>query len=582
MSIRDDEGHDRDEADLDLLFSDENYVNEIINGPDTGGQRLRLLSDQNPWHNSGAVPATLAPSTERPLARVLWTRMLDDGLLRWNVILGPRRVGKTTVLYQTVARLLGAGIERHRIWWLRLDHPLFMDVPLGEIVQSMIAFSALQEFVDLTLPEERDALAEALGSHEGPLDEHMLARAAPRTLAQLPKLKGISMEWPIFLFLDEVTYADDWDLWLKTFHDERWPVRIAATSSASAALRRRRQDSGVGRWREISLAPCLVTEAMQFVAPLTEQSCHEIPPEASLADELSRLDEGTTSAFASSEAARMLMLVGGFPELLLHAGQVRLPHGHDLAADNPPFVDALVAAQLSLREDSVERAVYKDIPQAFQIDNPMMLERLLYVLAGQVAQLLSPSNIAADLGLAEATIERYLAYLEAAFIVFTLPNYAGSEAKVQRRGRKIYFVDSAVRSAVLQRGLAPLRFPGEAGHLIENMAASTLHSLATQAGARLYHWREGRDEVDLVYDDLRAPLAFEITSSALHDLSGLRALIRRHGRFAGSAYLVGRDLPVTHPTDASDGIGTLPWDVYLTTVSRLAESAMMTRLGETG
>ncbi|WP_419551969.1 ATP-binding protein [Candidatus Poriferisodalis sp.] len=540
MSIRDDDGNDRDEADLDLLFGDENYVNEIINGPDTGGQRLRLLSDQNPWHNSGAVPATLAPSTERPLARVLWTKMLDDGLLRWNVILGPRRVGKTTVLYQTVARLLAAGIERHRIWWLRLDHPLFMDVPLGEIVQSMIAF------------------------------------------ARSSSAQEVSPERPIFVFLDEVTYADDWDLWLKTFHDERWPIRIAATSSASAALRRRRQDSGVGRWREISLAPCLVTEAMQFVAPLTEQSRHEIPPETSLADELRRLDEGTTSDFASSEAARMLMLVGGFPELLLHAAQVRLPKGQGLAADNPPFIDALVAAQLSLREDSVERAVYKDIPQAFQIDNPMMLERLLYVLAGQVAQLLSPSNIAADLRLAEATIERYLAYLEAAFIVFTLPNYAGSEAKVQRRGRKIYFVDSAVRSAVLQRGLAPLQHPGEAGHLIENMAAATLHALATQAGARLYHWREGRDEADLVYDDLRAPLAFEITSSALHDLSGLRALIRRHGRFAGNAYLVGRDLPVTHPTESSEGIGTLPWDIYLTTVSRLAESAMMTRLGETG
>ena len=582
MSIPDDNGNGSDEFDLDALFSDEDFVNEIINGPDAGGQRLRLLSDQNPWHRTGAVPAALAPPTERPLARVLWRSMLADGLLRWHVILGPRRVGKTTVLYQTVARLLAAGIERDRIWWLRLDHPLLMDVPLGEIVQSMIAFSALQQFVDLVSPEERDALAEALASQEDPLDEQLVARAAPLTHSKLPELKGTSLERPIFLFLDEVTYADDWDLWLKTFHDERWPIRLAATSSASAALRRRRQDSGVGRWREISLAPCLVSEAMQFLGPPTEQGRDEVPPGTSLADELRQLDEGTASDSDSAEAARMLMLVGGFPELLLHAEQARLPPEHRQIADNPGLVDAVVAAQLSLREDSVERAVYKDIPQAFQIDNPMMLERLLYVLAGQVAQVLSPSNIASDLGLAEATIERYLAYLEAAFIVFALPNYAGSEAKVQRRGRKIYFTDSAVRSAVLQRGLAPLRYPGESGHLVENMAASTLYSLATQAGARLYHWREGRNEVDLVYDDLQGPLAFEITSSALHDLSGLRALIHRHGRFAGNAYLVGRDLPVAHPTSRPDGIGTLPWDSYLTTVSRLAESAMMTRLGATG
>lgn len=579
MSIRDDDGNGTDEVDLDLLFSDENYINEIINGPDAGGQRLRLLSDQNPWHSRGVVPATLAPPTERPLARVLWRSMLADGLLRWHVILGPRRVGKTTVLYQTVARLLAAGIERHRVWWLRLDHPLFMDVPLGEVVQSMIAFSALQEFVDLVSPEERDAIAEALGSQVGPLDEHLIARVAPQTHARRSEFKGISTKRPIFLFLDEVTYADDWDLWLKTFHDERWPVRIAATSSASASLRRRRQDSGVGRWREISLVPCLVSEAMELVASADQQPKHQVSLGVSLADELDQLDEQAHSDPAVSETISRLMLVGGFPELLLHAKQVSLPSRHDPSVASAPFTDALIAAQQSLREDSVERAVYKDLPQAFQIDNPMMLERLLYVLAGQVAQLLSPSNIAADLRLSEATIERYLAYLEAAFIVFTLPNYAGSEAKVQRRGRKVYFMDSAVRSAVLQRGLAPLLYPAEAGHLTENMAASTLHSLATQSGVRLYHWREKRDEVDLIYDDPRSPLAFEIAAGALHDVSGLRALITRHERFRNRAFLVGPDLAVAHPSDDKGGIGTLPLDLFLLVTAQLAEASMMTRLG---
>ena len=378
MAVQDDDG---DIDDFGLAFGDGNDRSEIISGTDPVSQRLRFLSDQNPWHHSGSVPTTLAPQTERPLARILWRKMLDDGLLRWHIVLGPRRVGKTTVLYQTVAHLLDAGIERHRIWWLRLDHPLLVDVALADVVRSVIA----------SVPD-------------------------------------VSPERPIFLFLDEVTYADDWDLWLKTFHDERWPVRIAATSSASAALRKRRQDSGVGRWREISLAPCLVSEAMQLVATPPQQPQHEVPLGTSLADQLHRLEEGTTSSLASSEAARLLMLVGGFPELLLHAGQARVPPEYGPLADDSPFTEALVAAQLSLREDAVERAVYKDIPQAFQIDNPMMLERLLYVLAGQVAQLLSSSNIAADLRLAEATVERYLAYLEAAFIVFTLPNYAGSEA----------------------------------------------------------------------------------------------------------------------------------------------------------
>ena len=550
MTVQDDDGQGSGTDDLDAVFGDESRRREVVDGPDAGGQRLGLLSDQNPWHRSGTVPTALAPSTERPLARLLWRRMLADGLLRWHVIVGPRRVGKTTVLYQTVARLLGAGIEPGRIWWMRLDHPLLMDAALGDLVRSVIA----------SVPE-------------------------------------VSPMRPVFLFLDEVTYADDWDLWLKTFHDERWPVRIAATSSASAALRRRRQDSGLGRWSEISLAPCLLSEAAELIARPAPQPAHpvaqptsepaapaagparRVPGPVSLAEELHRLEDGSRPEPSVSETRRLLMLVGGFPELLTQSAGWSLPDEHD--ASQGDSTGDLIAAQQSLREDSVERAVYKDIPQAFQIDNPMMLERLMYLLAGQAAPLLSPSNIAKDLRLSEATIERYLAYLEAAFIVFTLPNYAGSEAKVQRRGRKLYFVDSAVRSAVLQRGVAPLLHPGETGHLIENMAAAALHALASQAGVRLHHWREGRDEVDLIYGEPSAPLAFEVSSGSLHDLSGLKALIRRSDRFGDHAYLVAPGLPVAHPTDTAEGIGTLPLDTFLMTVGRLTEAALTARMGST-
>jgi hypothetical protein len=43
-----------------------------------------------------------------------------------------------------------------------------------------------------------------------------------------------------------------------------------------------------------------------------------------------------------------------------------------------------------LRNDAVERAVYQDIPQSFGVGNPMMLERLLYILAAQITGVLSP------------------------------------------------------------------------------------------------------------------------------------------------------------------------------------------------
>jgi predicted AAA+ superfamily ATPase len=240
----------------------------------------------------------------------------------------------------------------------------------------------------------------------------------------------------------------------------------------------------------------------------------------------------------------------------------------------------LLSSQQLLRSDAVERAVYKDIPQSFGVDNPMMLERLLYVLAGQVAGVLSPTRVCQELdGLSQPTFDRYLSYLERAFLVFTLPNYSGRETNVQKRGRKLYFVDGAVRNAALQRGLAPLDDPAEMGVLLENLVAATLHTLATQAGLRLFHWREGRTEVDLVVDDPNGPLAFEVATSPRHPRTGLRALMARHPRFRGGCYIVAPRARVELPSASPDDIGTLPLDLFLIACGRHAEAALLARLG---
>ena len=101
----------------------------------------RVYSEQNPWWSSGTVPNALAPPTERSLARVLWKRLIVDEPRRHQVILGPRRVGKTTVLYQTVRRLINNGIDPGRIRWLRMDHPLLLEASLGDLVQGVLGTS---------------------------------------------------------------------------------------------------------------------------------------------------------------------------------------------------------------------------------------------------------------------------------------------------------------------------------------------------------------------------------------------------------------------------------------------------------
>lgn len=415
-------------------------------------------------------------------------------------------------MYQVVRRLLAASVPPRSLWWLRLDHPILMQVPLEALVRPAL-----------------DAMA-------------------------------ATAENPLYLFLDELTYGADWDLWLKTFFDEQWPVRVAGTSSSAAALRERHTESGVGRWEEQYLAPYLFSEYLELA---------EAGIEVELADTLA----GTLEALARRGAAgveltrhrQRFLLTGGFPELLIDAG-------------NADDETRLLRSQRVLRNDSVERAIYKDIPQSFGVDDPLMLERLLYTLGGQLTGVLSPSSICATLGgLSQPTFDRYLAYLERAFLIFTLPNYSGNEATVQRRGRKLYFVDGAVRNAALQRGTAPLTDPREMGLLLENAAASHLHALSHQSQVRLYHWRDQRDEVDLVYDDPHRPLAFEIGRSPEHARRGLLAFAQRHPRFADGLWLIAPDLPAQPPGPGVE-IGTLSLELFLAAVGSQAAAALEQRL----
>lgn len=476
---------------------------------------LAAINNQNPWHAIERVPEELSPATRRPLADILWQILLRPPLRRHQVIIGPRRVGKTTVMHQTVQQLLSRGVAANKLWWLRLDHPLLLGTHLGELVKEIVG----------------------------------VTEATPSD--------------PTYLFLDELTYANHWDLWLKTFFDEQWPVRIVATNSATAALRQKGTESGVGRWEEQFLAPYLFTEYLDL-----KNAKDGYSPRIEVHDTLAQTLEGAVAhrrrLIGLADHRRRFIITGGFPELLIR------PPSDDEASD-------IFHSQRILRSDAIEKAIYKDVPQAFSIQDPVKLERLLYSLAGQIAQIFSPATLAADLELAAKTLEKYTGFLERAFLIFMLPTYSTSEETVQRRGKKLYFVDGAVRNAALLRGLAPLNDPAEMGLLMENAAAAHLHALAYQSGIRLYHWRHKGSEVDLVFDHPEEPLAFEVTVSTHHHAKGIREFQERFGRFRGNCYMVYPDAPPKRPT--FDEPGRIPLDLFLVAVGRQTQYALERRVG---
>lgn len=479
------------------------------------------IIEQNPWQASGQtpgqVPAVLAREKERPLGALLWKRLFKGRLHRYHLILGPRRVGKTTVMYQTVRHLLQAGVNQNKIVWFRLDHPVLMRQSLGDLV------AKAREVTDAT-PEN-----------------------------------------PVYLFFDELTYAKDWDRWLKSFYDDHLPIRIVGTSSATAAIRTSLQESGVGRWQEHYLGPYTLNEYLDLTGnPI------KLPDAPTLQAAAEELAKNPTSTAEIEPALRRYLFTGGFPELLL-------------AVDKDPDDEdsALLESQQTLRTDAIEKAIYKDIPQAYGVNRPKLLESLLYILAEQVSGLLSPTSICEDLdGMSTPTFEKYLSYLERAFLIFTLQNYSSSERSKQKRGKKLYFYDGAVRNAALQRGLAPASDPAEMGLLLENLLASHIHAMCMQGSGRLYHWRDGGNEVDLVLEYPDSILAIEVGTSVKHHRKGLVAFNERFQKRNTLACYAATSAAMSPPKLGSTKVGTFPLATLALLAGNLAENRMRERLHE--
>ena len=552
-----------------------------------------VIAEQNPWWKGDTVPDYLSPSTERPLAKHLWKYILHSSLKRYLIILGPRRVGKTTVMYQTVRHLLNNQIPSDKIQWVRLDHPLLVPFDLDFIVRKAI------------------------------------------------KLAKATKEKPLYLFLDELVYAEKWDLWLKTFYDECWPVNIIASSSATAALQKGKE-SGVGRWKEFHLTPYLLTELLQLDGKKIEIPTHK--KKQCLHNTIESLSKSLSHTQINFKNERELLIsLGGFPEFLagtkreknkflennkkeiekklelyeipkiqkqiqaLQAEAIQMNLINKLSKykkieDEISRVKIDIAekymkqitdgwlvkekhyfhkTQQILKSDAIEKAIYKDIPQSYKIDSPITLERLLYVLAGQITGLLSPKEISKDISqVSPLTLERYLNYLIRTYLVFTLSNYDNNERNVQRRQRKVYFVDVAVRNAALQKNQI-FNDPAELGKLQENLVAGHLYHLGQQSNIRLYHWKRGKHEVDFIYDDPVYPMAFEIGSSNKHSRSGLKKFLQENPKFQKGCYYVAPNLQFLLAEDSPSGVGDLPLDLLLLATGLQQDKMLSLLLGNT-
>jgi predicted AAA+ superfamily ATPase len=168
----------------------------------------------------------------------------------------------------------------------------------------------------------------------------------------------------------------------------------------------------------------------------------------------------------------------------------------------------------------IKARITKDIAtlENVHLDKISELDKLLKILAGQVASLVNYTNIAKKIGIADKTVAKYIQLLEALYIIKLVPAYSNNRLKRVIKSPKVHFIDSGLASYLLNVDVeASMTGSNDSlGNLVETFVYTELikHQSYANRNIEIYHFRDQqKKEVDFVLEASNGDIvALEIKS----------------------------------------------------------------------
>jgi predicted AAA+ superfamily ATPase len=138
--------------------------------------------------------------------------------------------------------------------------------------------------------------------------------------------------------------------------------------------------------------------------------------------------------------------------------------------------------------------IYKDIVKRFRVRSVQAIEDLATYMISNIAKEFSYNTLTKVTKCKSVhTVEKYLNYLEEAFIFFKLNRFSFKVKEQMASNKKIYCVDNGFISA------KAFKFSPDMGQLYENVVAIELKKLERDGVANIYFWKsKQQEEVDFV------------------------------------------------------------------------------------
>jgi hypothetical protein len=255
------------------------------------------------------------------------------------------------------------------------------------------------------------------------------------------------------LFLDEIQNLPRWELWVNRLQREGY--NLVLTGSNANLLSQELATALTGRHIPISIFPFSFQEFL-LAKQVQVSSDNLLLPE----------EKGRFLHLAES-----YLHTGGYPEIVMK----------DL--DHHEYLKVLFDSLL-----------FKDVVKRHRVRFSEQIDQLASYLINNVAHLYSLRKLTTILGFkSDVTLEKYLRYLQEAYILFSLSCYSYKAAERLKSPRKIYVIDNGFIDAKAVQ-LSP-----ELGPLLENLVFMELIHQGFEPHRHLFYYKTRNDrEIDFV------------------------------------------------------------------------------------
>lgn len=161
------------------------------------------------------------------------------------------------------------------------------------------------------------------------------------------------------------------------------------------------------------------------------------------------------------------------------------------------FPAYLQTKRKELLSDLAVDVLYRDILVRYGLRDEQSLKNLMTLLMGNVGNLITGNKLTQTIRVKSAkTVLDYMAYMENAYLLFSVPRFSFSFRSQLVNPKKVYCVDLGLQSI-----LSP-SFSENRGHRLENLVFIELY----RQGKELYYYNNNGHECDFVVCDNQKPV----------------------------------------------------------------------------